>query len=339
MEKGKREVGFEISYSMTKILDNISRYSEKDIHGILGSTLGTPYLDYRKTWEGTSTACIPDFPIHIDFELNDCCNQACTMCPRNSKSHPQVRYAINTHAALDFSIYKTVIDEGVSKGLLSVNLGAFAEPLLHPDVFNMVRYAHDRGILDSRVITNGLLLNKFIEPIFDSGLVHLFVSIDAEREQTYRSLRGKGFNIVKSNLLTFLEEKQKRNATLPIVRVSFVDMHINNSEKEDFIVFWRTRVDIVDIQIFDNFNYDTRQQYDKTPHKKWSCVAPWSRVAVLADGTILPCCNFFGRNIPIGNIRNMTIADAWNSDSIRRIREGILDDTLDNCSICQRIGE
>jgi radical SAM protein with 4Fe4S-binding SPASM domain len=163
--------------------------------------------------------------------------------------------------------------------------------------------------------------------------------MDAHTEETYKSIRGKGFETVKSNLLAFLEEKRKRNVQLPIVRVSFVDMSVNNREKDAFITFWRERVDIVDIQVFDNFNHDTLQQIDRQKAKKWDCLASWSRVAVLATGDILPCCNFFGRNIPIGNIRDSSITDAWNSEGMQLVREGIMTDSLNNCSVCQRIGE
>ena len=31
-------------------------------------------------------------------------------------------------------------------GLRSINLGAFAEPLIHKRVFDMVKYAHEKGI-------------------------------------------------------------------------------------------------------------------------------------------------------------------------------------------------
>ena len=70
--------------------------------------------------------------------------------------------------------------------------GAFAEPLIHNRVFDMVAYAHKNGIIDSRIITNGLLLNKYFDQIFDSGLVNLFVSIDAFSEDKYREIRGFG---------------------------------------------------------------------------------------------------------------------------------------------------
>lgn len=319
--------------------DNISRYTEKDLNNILSNELGEKYISYRKEWNSISYNNFPDFPLHIDFEMQDSCNQSCIMCPRNTKKHPNINYKVNTNSKLSFDLFKKAIDEGKNNGLRSINLGAFAEPLLNKDVFKMIKYATDNGIVDTRIITNGLMLGKYIDDIFDSGLVNLFVSLDAFYENTYNDIRGKGMSLVKSALEKFLEERSLRKSILPITRVSFVDMKKNRDEKMKFIEFWRDKVDFIDIQIFDNYNIDINGEFDFSVHKKWNCFSPFARVAVLSNGDILPCCNFFGRNIPIGNIKIISIKDAFNSKKMNNIRQGILNDSLRNCSICQRIGE
>ena len=318
--------------------DNIKRYSEKDVEELLTKELRERYSNYRKIWNNVDYENIPDFPIHIDFEVIDKCNQRCIMCPRNAKTHPNVSYSLNTGKVLDYERFKDVIDEGVNKGLLSINLGAFAEPLLNKKVFEMIKYAHDKGVIDSRLITNGLLISSYIDEFFDYGLVNLYVSLDAFRDETYFEIRGKGFNIVKKNILNIIEEKKRRNAILPIIRVSFIDMEINREEKDNFIEFWRDKADHIDIQVYGDFNFPLSGKIDKSEAKKWSCIAPLKRVSVMSNGKILPCCNFFGINIPIGNIYKNSIEEAWNSEKMHEIRSGILHDDLDNCSICQRVG-
>ncbi len=202
----------------------------------------------------------------------------------------------------------------------------------------MIKYAKDKGIVDTRVITNGLLLEKNIDNIFDSGLVNLFVSIDAFSEENYSKIRGVGFNKVTNALENLLKERIKRKSVLPIIRVSFVDMEKNREEKEDFIKYWKNKVDFIDIQIFDDYNIDINKEFDLSIKKKWDCFSPLARLSVLSNGDILPCCNFFGRNIPIDNINNNTIKAIWNGSNLKKIRNGIKNDTLRNCSICQRVG-
>ncbi len=321
------------------MLDNISRYSQEDIELLLVNELGEKYRKYRECWKSIDYNTAIPFPLHIDFELNDKCNQSCTMCPRNAKTHRHGNYRLNTGTILDLEKYKEVIDEGSSKGLMSINLGAFAEPLINKNVFAMVRYAHSRGIVDSRVITNGLLLDKYTDEIFDSGLVNLFCSVDAYSEEQYRRIRGNGFQKVISNILSCIEEKKRRKVQLPIIRVSFVEMNTNSHERALFLEYWKDKVDYIDIQVFDDFDVDVDKPCDRSVRKKWSCKSPWARVSVLSDGEILPCCNFFGKNIPIGHIKEGTIEEAWNSSEMKRVREGILNDKLNNCAVCQRVGK
>lgn len=321
------------------MFDNITRYTEKDVEQLLSQKLGKAYVEYRKKWKEASPENVPSFPVHIDFELIDQCNQRCVMCPRNQSTHGKISYPVNTGIKLSFIDFKRIVDEGVRQGLSSVNLGAFGEPLLHEDVFEMVRYTHRSGVVDSRVITNGLFLHKFTDHIFESGLVHLFVSIDAACEETYRKIRGDGFKKAEENLNAIIKEKKGRGAFLPIIRVSFVDMPENEKEKETFIEKWRESVDLIDIQIYDDFGFDLDSCLDCSIKKKWECRSPWQRLAVLADGTILPCCNFYGRNLLLGNIRELTIKQAWDSESLREIRQGILADNRKICGVCQRAGK
>jgi len=56
--------------------------------------------------------------------------------------------------------------------------------------------------------------------------------------------------------------------------------------------------------------------------KKYSCREPWSQMSIYSDGSILPCCATFGRNIPIGSIHNETVKEAWNGLKMKRIRDG-----------------
>lgn len=320
------------------MLYNVSRYTDQEIDEILTREIGPEFGEYRHRWAEIDADTGLRFPLHLDFELNDYCNQSCLMCPRNEETHPDINYKINTKSVLDFDLYRRIIDEGAEKGLSSINLGAFAEPLIHKRCFDMVAYAHEKGIIDSRIITNGLLLHRHIDKVFDSGLVNLFVSLDAFREETYASLRGPGFARVKESLLAVLEERKRRGSVLPIVRVSLVNMEINRDDIDDFIAYWRPKVDFIDIQIFDDFNVDIEKPHDLDKPKKWDCLSPWGRLAVLSDGRVLPCCNFFGWNVPVGNAKLNSIEEIWRGQALDNVRSGILCDGLKNCSICQRVG-
>jgi hypothetical protein len=76
----------------------------------------------------------------------------CTFCPRNSKVLKAMDYedGLNNGTVMSLDVFKKIIDEGEKFGLPAINLGASAEPLMHPDVVEMVRYAREHGVMDIR---------------------------------------------------------------------------------------------------------------------------------------------------------------------------------------------
>lgn len=315
-------------------IKNSTEYSEQ----ILREVIGKDYIDYRNAWAESSKVDNPPakFPIHLDLELQDFCNQSCVMCPRNSEVHNSIPYEINSRKSSSIEIIKQVISEGIPKGLQSINFGAFSEPLLHKSLWDLVKFSHDEGIIDSRVITNGLLLNRYISEIFTSNLKHLFISLDAFTENTYKQIRGVGFNRVIENINLVLNERKLRGVKLPIIRVSFVDMEINSHEKNEFVSYWSDKVDYVDVQQWSNYAESLETLEEKNLDKKFNCRSPWQRISILANGDILPCCDFNGRPLKIGNIHTETILEAWESAEITSVRNGILNDSSPICSSCQR---
>jgi radical SAM protein with 4Fe4S-binding SPASM domain len=304
----------------------------------LTALLGKDYSDYRRSWEeaGRDGNLAPSFPLHLDLELQDSCNQACVMCPRNEERHSSLPYGINLKNTTQIERIKTIISDGSKLGLKSINFGAFSEPLLHKGLWDLISYSHSNGIIDSRVITNGLLLSRYVQEVFASGLRHLFISLDAFTETTYKQIRGVGFRKILESVEMVLLEREKRKSTLPIVRVSFVEMDINRHEKDDFVNFWSEKVDFVDVQEWSDYTTKSDMASISDIPKKFNCRSPWQRLSILADGNILPCCDFNGRALPLGNIAKNNLEDVWKSEEMKNVRLNIINDSSEVCSSCQR---
>ena len=113
--------------------------------------------------------------------LTDQCNLDCHYCNEydNSVPHPETA---------DLKRYLAKIRE----------LGCFrigfqgGEPLMHPDVVELVRYAKDLGFLKVSMSTNAFLLTKpMLADLADAGLDSLQISIDRMTpiESTRKSLK------------------------------------------------------------------------------------------------------------------------------------------------------
>ena len=311
---------------MVKFKENVNKAFGENIHQKLGELLGQRYIDYRAAWNNALPGSTPPFPIHLDFEFYDSCNQRCTFCPRNETIHANLSYPI------EWSVLKKIATEGQENNLYSVNFGAYAEPLLYNRLFDAIRLFISSNVVDTRLITNGLLLHKYYNEIFDSELLNLYVSLDAYSKETYEKQRGKGFNTVKDNLWGFLEEKKYRNSTFPIVRVSFVENKNNLHEKAEFIKLWKDKVDFIDLQLMIDY---TKQEFEDGFATKWNCIDPFRRLSIISNGDVLPCCSFNGRSLVVGNVYQNSLKQIWLSEKVDSLRQNLLDKKIDICNVCQ----
>ena len=309
---------------------------EEELDALLSYEFGPAYSDYRASWTTAGRSSNFTFPIHLDFELNDSCNQACVMCPRNTNSHPNTGYSLGTKKRFDLDVFERIMQEGRDHGLKSINLGAYAEPLTHPKFFDFTEMAAAYGVIDIRMITNGILLTpERADKLLESSVTNIFISIDAATRETYSSIRGSGYDSVVTNIEYLLSRRQENSAQIPLVRVSFVNMRTNQSELDDFLAQWHNKVDFIDVQPGEDLSINPTHASPVNNDRRIQCISPWQRLSILANGDIIPCCSFYGRYIPIGNINSTSISEAWNGISMADVRANLFNGTSNVCEVCQ----
>lgn len=123
----------------------------------------------------------PSDPREVYIEPTNRCNELCTTCPRTYLTR-------EPEADLDFERFVRVLDQ--FPGVERVVLHGLGEPLLAPDLPEMVAEANRRG---ARVLfnTNALALSRRLaERLVAAGLDELRVSMDAADRRTYLAVRG-----------------------------------------------------------------------------------------------------------------------------------------------------
>ena len=296
--------------------------SKKSPDLIMTEAFGRVYLDYRQAWNlAENFALETDWPLHLDVDVNVSCNLGCIMCPLGQNRFP-VKYE---NKLLDFELFERVLREGAAKSLASIRLGVTGEPLLRKDIVGFIRLAHNLGLTDIMLITNGLLLTPGLSrELMDAGLTRLMVSLDAARPETYARLRpGGDFGRTVKNVLDFLQIREARRHALPLLRVSFVRMSLNNDEKEEFQSFWEGKADYIGFQEY----ADIMENGDKSlfpPDRKtvedFRCREPWQRMSLFVNGDLFPCCSDFGRLAPLGNANESTVEQVWKSEPAQNLR-------------------
>ncbi|MBI4322981.1 MAG: SPASM domain-containing protein [Candidatus Omnitrophica bacterium] len=319
----------------------------------LAQILGEPYRAYRQRWEeAKELKVVQDYPIHIDFELYYGCNLRCPQCVLQIKpeefdaNHP---YAVqNRQNVVTFEKFKEIIDEGVPHGLASVTLNVNNEPLGTRNLHDYIRYASQAGVLDVIILTNATMLTETrAQELLNAGLTKLYFSLDAIREDTYNHVRpGGNFQQVMGNINRFLEMKKAQGKQLPITRVSFVKSKLNHKELDEFVAYWKDRVDFICIQSFVNpaasySNYAQLEQQFRIPDtdllQVGDCPQPYQRVSINNDGSVHPCCSFDGLSLHIGNVFDQRLHAIWNSEEMKRLRLAVNDpDGSKQPLACQR---
>ena len=227
-----------------------------------------------------------------------------------------------------------IIDEAVKKGTKSVRLCYINEPLIRPDLDQFIKYSSDAGILDVIITTNGTLMTKAVsKKLIESGLTKLNVSLDAATKETYDKVRiGGEFEKTVKNIHDFLDIRKDLGKKLPKIRLSFVISKINQHEYNEFVKYWENKVDSLGIQHVQNpfgegkFEDKTRGNHFMIENKnskpsKFHCSEPFKRLTLRSNGDVLPCCSFFAVDMIVGNWKNTSLEEIWNSQKMRELRE------------------
>jgi MoaA/NifB/PqqE/SkfB family radical SAM enzyme len=158
------------------------------------------------------------------------CNLRCQMCPIQFRRDGP---PYGPPAFMGFETYTSLIDQ--FPALEHLHLQGLGEPLMHPRFFDMVRYAASRG---TRVTTNTnltLLNDRRAAECVESGLDHVYVSLDAASAPVYESIRLRShYSRVIANIERLVQTKAATGAG-PGVSLVMVLMRRNLHELADLV--------------------------------------------------------------------------------------------------------
>lgn len=270
-------------------------------------------------------------PIQIDLELNGTCNMACPFCIHGYGEQTN----LDKHITLEQA--KRILEDAYFSGALSLKLNYINEPLLREDLEDVIRFARDLGFVNIYLVTNGSLLTpNRAKKILTSGLTRIGISIDATSEETYNKQRKNGlYNVIVENVKYLIELRNEMGLTCPLIRVSFLKNSINIHESVEFFDIWKDKADLITYQTMNEVpDHSTGLTIESFNNPK-GCDFPFKQLVIDHEGNILPCCKMMGRKLKIGNIKDMSIKDAWMSESMVSLRDQHRNNKLNPiCSQC-----
>ena len=177
------------------------------------------YKKYRKDWISSHESHYKNFdaitsakidmpsPLCVDIETASICDLACPHCFRDHIMTPD--------KIMKESLYKKIIDSISKQKVPSIKLNWRGEPLLNPKLYDFIKYAKSKGILEIIINTNATKLNSVnAKKLINSGIDEVVFSFDGGTKKTYDEIEHhtiKFGNKYKEHLDDIFNNKKLNN--------------------------------------------------------------------------------------------------------------------------------
>ncbi len=300
------------------------------------------YLTYRyKLKTLANRSALFDFVPILHVESTMICNLRCIMC---YQSDPKMQNEINSARikTMPWDLFTKVADEAAARGCCAVVFAGRGEPTLNPRFSEMLRYCHNKGILDIKFNTNVMTLTeaKVREWLSLGAFLTIVFSVDAADKETFEKIRiGSDFDRIVSNIEMFNRIRREEFPNSPIrTRVNMVTFQ-DDQDSEKARAFWSPLVDE-----FSAHNATFEQSgsiYQPDPGGLPPNVAPdkicsqlFGHLYIWADGTVNPCENDYLSHLKLGNIQTESIYDLWNGPKMMKLRIAHMSGKKNTCYPC-----
>jgi len=235
---------------------------------------------------------------------------------------------------MKFDDFRLLINK-YSSLMCEVNLSLHGESLLHPQIETFVKYLNQQKI-EYVLITNGSLLSKkhsrILKKYPPKSIIFSLYTID---EDKYNKLTGGNLKNVLNNIDYFLKIKNsKTKVSIRTINIPFLE-----SDREEFIQYFNNKNISFDLNVLNSWagRVDIKK-IDKNTKKHISvnkyCIEPWTRILIGCDLGVYACCNQCEN--PLGNLRENSLEEIWNSEKYQTIRKNILKGDYKANAMCKQ---
>lgn len=257
----------------------------------------------------------------IYIEITNNCNLNCSFCAHNKRA--------NKFMSLEEF---TLILEKIKGYTEHIYLHVLGEPLLHPNIIEFINLASTNYKIN--ITTNGYLINNIKEL---SNIRQLNISLHSYN------------NNHSSNLEEYLDNIFKISRDLS--RNTYINyrLWVKDDRTEDILNFinkeYNTTLNSHNIKLNNtlskNIFLSTHKEFtwpkmtDDKKEQKGTCYALRDHIAILVDGTVIPCCLDADGIINLGNIFLDDLESIIQSDRYQHMLKGFKENK--KCEeLCQR---
>jgi hypothetical protein len=219
--------------------------------------------------------------------------------------------------SLTLSQARGIFQQLASLDDIRLTLAGVGDPLLHPEVFDIIAAAHDAGIDSIHVETDLLELDaEKIKKLAESHVEVLTVHLPAATAATYQKIMGTdGLAAVVANIRQLLALRQSLSRGTPLLVPTFTKCKDNLHEMEAWYDQWLRAVGSAVITGPTDYagQIPDVAVADMTPPRRRPCARLASRLSILCTGQVVSCEQDFLVRQPIGDLDRHTLREIWQS--------------------------
>lgn len=290
-------------------------------------------------------------PLEAPFVLlvdpSSLCNFRCKFCP--SGDQDLIRKTGRYQGILDYNLFKKIIDDlkEFPEPIKTLRLYKEGEPLLNPNLADMIKYAKDsKKVLKVDTTTNGALLNpKINRQIIAAGIDQINISVNGvSSEQIYKYSNAKvDFEKYVDNIRDLYENKDNCE-----IYIKSIKENLSADEQSKFFDIFGEISDRIYLEhlspAWPEFKFDELKMKFNSGHygqpivRKQVCPYIFYIMVINSDGGTSLCVGDWKHQLGYGDTRTQSVKDIWLGDAANSYRIANLENKrcdIDFCKNCQ----
>jgi len=271
------------------------------------------------------------------------CNFRCKYCTFSIDKDK--RGFISDKEIFPLDLFKRIINDSVyfPSKIRVLRFVGMGEPLLHPDILEMIAHAKDSNKFERiELLTNGsLLTQKISDSLISAGLTKLLISIQGTSKEKYKEISGVNLNFNDFiNNIRYIYDNRKQCQ----IHIKIIDCALDGIDDEMwFFELFGDICDTIGIEkagpIYPDVAYNKEiptgdiNQYNCEAGNSNICTQPFFSIQINPDGNVVPCYSIDYPKI-MGNINTEYIVNIWNGKIYNQFRHDMLSGISCN-NICE----
>ena len=234
----------------------------------------------------------------IYIEITNICNLNCEFCEPHTRENRFMK----------IEEFEKILNK-ISNFSTYIYLHVKGEPLLHPEVDKFIKLAHEKGF-EINLTTNATLLENHLD--ITKYLRQINVSFHATNNEKILQVTKNINDCIINYRIWNINEN---NDALTLIKKEFnINEAINFSNKNNY-----TLAKNIFLSLANRFEWPTLENTNLT---HGYCHALKDQIAILVDGTVIPCCLDNNGDINLGNIFEESLEDILQKEKTKKIIDG-----------------